>query len=420
MLSDAKARAAKAREKPYKLHDERGLHLYVSTTGAKSWRFKYRIHGREKLISFGLYPDVSLADARDKRDDARKLVAKEIDPSAKRQAEKAAHANTFEAIAREWIDLATKQPKDGVARTVDPGTIDRMRRRLERYIFPHLGKRPISTITAPDLLTALRRIEATGSHETAHRTRSACGRIFRYAIATGRAERDVSADLKGALVPVESKSFAALTDPRRVGELLRAIDGYQGEPATMAALKLAPLVFVRPGELRAAEWSEFDLDATIQIGKQTKPAPEWRIPAERMKMRERHIVPLSTQAVEIVEELRPYTGERRFLFPSMRGRDRYMSENTIGAALRRLGFTKDEMSAHGFRSMASTLLNELGFAGDVIERQLAHKPRDKIRAAYNRAELLAERRTMMQAWADYLDSLRSGGTVTAINRRRRR
>ncbi len=386
MLTDTKVRATRPRERQYKLFDERGLFLIVYSNGRRGWRFRYRYGGREKLISLGTYPEISLKKARKRRDDARELVADGIDPSAKRQAERLAQADTFEAVAIEWLTMADKAATDTVAT---------MRRRLESYIFPYIGKKPIADITAPDLLMALRRIESRGTYETAHRTRSACGRIFRYAIATGRAERDVAADLKGALAPTHVQSFAAITDPKRIRGLLRAIDGYQGQPTVMAALKLAPLVFVRPGELRAAEWSEIDL-----------PAGEWRIPAKRTKMRTPHLVPLSTQAVAVLEELYPLTGSGAYVFPSLRTTDRPISDNTLNAALRRLGYSKTEMTAHGFRAMASTRLNEMGFPPDVIELQLAHAERNKVRAAYNRAERLAERRKMMQAWADYLDGLR--------------
>ena len=395
MLTDTKVRNAKPREKPYKLFDERGLFILVYPNSRRGWRFRYRYKGRERLISLGIYPDVSLKRAREKRDEARVLLSDGVDPSAKRQAEKMAQADTFEAIAREWLALSEKVTTNTIATTC---------RRLEKYIFPRLGNRSIAEITAPDLLTALRRIESRGTYETAHRTRAACGRIFRYAIATGRAERDIAADLKGALVPVQVQSFAALTDPRRIGELLRAIDGYQGQPTVMAALKLAPLVFVRPGELRAAEWTEIDFDAA-----------EWRIRAGRMKMKAEHLVPLSTQAIEILVDLKCLTGSGKFLFPSLRTRERPISENTLNAALRRLGYSKEEMTAHGFRSMASTRLNEMGFPPDVIELQLAHAERNKVRAAYNRAERLADRCKMMQAWADYLDKLRAGtDKVTAL------
>ncbi len=266
------------------------------------------------------------------------------------------------------------------------------------FLLRDLGTKPIATITAAQLLAVLRKIEAAGNHETAHRAKQRFGEVARYAIATGRAERDVSADLRGALAPVVTTSHASITDPARVGELLRAIDGYVGQPATAAALKLAPLVFVRPGELRAADWSEFDLDSA-----------EWRIPAARMKVKEQHLVPLADQAVAIIAELHAITGPKGLLFPSLRSPLRPISNNTLNAALRRLGYSGEEMVAHGFRSMASTLLNEQGFPPDIIELQLAHVERNKVRAAYNRAQRLAERRKMMQAWADYLDGLRAGG-----------
>lgn len=405
MLTDTLIRNAKAKQgKAYKLFDERGLFLLVTPKGSKGWRFRYRFAGREKLISLGPYPDVSLKQAREKREAARRLLAQDppVDPSAKRQAAKRAQADSFEAVAREWMQKSK-------GHSISADTVDLIRRRFELYVFPYIGKQPIASVTAPDLLAALRRIEHKKRFETARRTRSACGRIFRYAIATGRAERDVAADLKGALITVEATHFAAITEPKRVGELLRAIDGYQGQPSVMFALRLAPLVFVRPGELRAAEWSEIDLDGA-----------QWRIRAERTKLRRAHLVPLSVQAVAILRELHTITGNGRYLFPSLRTRKRCISDNTINAALRRLGFASDEQTAHGFRTIASTLLNELGWNGDLIELQLAHKPGDKVRAAYNRAERVAERTKMMQAWADYLDTLKGGKTnVTALRRRKR-
>lgn len=403
-LTDTVIRNAKSNDKKqYKLFDERGLYLLVTSTGSKGWRFRYRFAGREKLISLGIYPDVSLKMAREKRDDARRLLAEDppVDPSARRQAAKRAHADTFEAVAREWMNKAEQ--------SISKDTVDLLRRRLELYIFPAIGKRPIASITAPDLLAPLRRIENKKRFETARRTRSACGRIFRYAIATGRAERDVAADLNGALITVKPKNFAAITEPKRIGELLRAIDSYQGQPSVMYALRIAPQVFVRPGELRAAEWSEFDFDTA-----------EWRIRAERTKMKSEHLVPLAKQAIVLLRELHEVTGTGHYLFPSLRSKNRCMSDNTMNAALRRLGFGKDEMTAHGFRSMASTQLNEMGFPPDVIELQLAHAERNKVRAAYNRAERLAERHKMMQAWANYLDALRDGkNNVTALRQRRK-
>ena len=387
VLSEAKIRACRPKERAYKVFDERGLFLLVTPTGGRLWRFRYRLGGVEKLLTLGAYPDVPLKRAREKREDARKLVADGIDPSAKRQAERATHAETFEAIAKEWLDLQSK--------SLAAETIDILGTRLKSFLYPYVGSRPVASITAQELLAALRRIEARGKHETAHRVRSLAGRVFRYAVATVRAQHDVAADLKDALAPVKSRNFASVTEPARVGELLRAIDGYTGQPITAMALKLAPLVFVRPGELRGAKWSEFDLDGA-----------EWRIPAARMKMGEQHIVPLSRQAVAIVRELHALTGSGCYVFPSLLSAERPMSDNTINAALRRLGYGSDEQTGHGFRSMASTLLNEQGFPPDVIELQLAHSERNKVRAAYNRAQRIPDRRRMMQAWADYLDLLR--------------
>jgi integrase len=330
--------------------------------------------------------------ARERRDEARRLIAANVDPSAKRQAEQAARSDTFEAIAREYLDLKAK--------ILSPRTYEKKLGRFEAFAFPYLGKLPITSIAAPQLLAALRRIEERGKHETAHRVRAECGEVFRYAIATGRAERDPTADLRGALAPVVVRNHAAITEPIKIGQLLRAIDGYYGHPATEYALRLLPLVFVRPGELRAAEWSEFNLETA-----------EWRIPGSRMKMREPHIVPLSRQAIALLRDLHPLTGSARYLFPSLRGGDRPISNNTLNASLRRLGYTGDEMVSHGFRSMASTCLNEQGWHPDLIELQLAHAERNKVRAAYNRATRLNERRKMMQAWADYLGTLRAGAEV---------
>jgi integrase len=378
---------AKTQEKPYKLYDERGLFLLVKPSGARLWRFKYLYGGTEKLLALGAYPDVSLALARDRRDDARKLVANHIDPSAKRRAEKSAEADTFAAIAKEWLE--TKRA------TLSESTWNRDHDQLVDIVGPHLGRRPIAEIQAPELLVVLKRLERKGLRDTAQRVRAVCGRVMRYAIATGRATRDVSADLKGALAPKGTKNYPAITDPAKVGGLLRAIEDYDGMPSTSAALKLAPYVFVRPAELRAAEWSEFDLGGAL-----------WRIPAERMKMGETHLVPLAKQAVAILSDIQRVTGSGRYVFPAIGPYERPMSENTLNGALRRLGYPQEEMTPHGFRSMASTLLNEQGWNPDLIELQLAHKVRNKVRAAYNRAQRLDERRKMMQAWADFLDGLR--------------
>jgi integrase len=399
-LSEAIVRCAKPRERPYKLYDERGLFLLVSPGGARMWRFRYQFGKLEKQISLGLYPDVPLKRAREKRDEARRLVADEIDPSMERKARRAAMLVTFEGLAQEWLELQRK--------SLSPETISILGARLNSGLYPYLGSRPIGSITAVEILAALRRIEARGRHETAHRVRALAGRVFRYAVATGRARHDVVADLRDALAPVKSKNLASVVDPIRVGELMRAIHGYSGHPVTGLALKLAPLLFVRPGELRQAEWEEIDLKSA-----------EWRIPAVRMKMKELHVVPLARQAVALFEELRPFARGGRYVFHSLRSRDRPMSNNTINAALRRLGYSGEEQTGHGFRTMASTLLNEQGYHPDVIELQLAHAERNKVRAAYNKAQRLPERREMMQAWADYLDGLRAGARVIPLRRQSR-
>jgi integrase len=393
-LTDTAIRGAKPREKPYKLSDERGLYLLVHPRGGRYWRLKYRLHRREKLLALGSYPDVSLATARGRRDAARKLIADGKDPAVVKRADKDADKDSFEAIALEWL------AKQNFA----PATREKAEWMVKDLLFPHLGSRPIRTINPPDILTVLRRLEARGKIETAHRTKQRAGQVFRYAIATGRAERDPTADLRGALTPIDTQHRPAITEPKRVGELLRAIDGYTGQPTACYALKLAPLLFVRPTELRAAEWSEFHLEGE---------KPEWRVPAARMKMGEAHIVPLSRQVVALLREFAPISNGR-LLFPSLRTAAKPISEATLGAALRRLGYSSEEMTVHGFRSMASTLLNEQGFAPDVIELQLAHKERNKVRAAYNQAQRLEERRAMMQAWADYLDGLRAGGKVVQL------
>ena len=386
-LTDVEIRKAKPKPKPQKLFDGEGLFLLLTPKGSRLWRFKYRFASREKLISLGGYPEISLKMARERCVEARRLVATGVDPSARRQAERSTQSEVFEALAREWLELQAKSH--------DARTSEKKKGRFEAFVFPYLGRMPITDIKAPDLLALLRRIEVRGKHETAHRVRSECGAVFRYAIATGRAERDISADLRGALAPVVTRNFPAITDPVRIGELMRAIYSYRGHEPTEFALKLLPLTFVRPGELRLAQWSEFNLEAA-----------EWRIPAARMKMREQHIVPLSTQAVALLKELQPLTGPTGYVFPSVRTRRRAISDNTLNAALRRLGFTGDEMVSHGFRSMASTCLNEQGWHPDLIELQLAHAERNEVRSAYNRAQRLEERRKMMQAWSDYLDTLR--------------
>jgi integrase len=404
-LTDVAIRSAKPQPKPFKLFDSGGLHLLITPKGGKWWRLKYRFAGKEKALSFGVYPDVTLKSAREKRDAARQKLAAGIDPGEARKAEKVAQAGaeSFEAIAREWY------AKFSPGWEASHG--DRILRRLENDIFPWLGKRPIGEIKAPEMLAVLHRIESRGALGTAHRALQNCGQVFRYAVATGRAERDPTRDLKGALPPPKEKHHASIIDPKRIAELLRAIDTYEGYFVTKCALRLAPLVFVRPGELRRAEWPEVDLEKA-----------EWRIPAKRMKMRELHIVPLARQAVDILRELEPLTNRvfpsrpnaPRYLFPSVRTHERPMSENAILAALRRMGYTKEEMTGHGFRSMASTLLHEQGWNHQAIERQLAHAERNAVSAAYNFAEHLAERRKMMQAWADYLDGLKAGAEVIPL------
>ncbi|MEA3106842.1 MAG: hypothetical protein QOI88_1447 [Gammaproteobacteria bacterium] len=402
MLTDTAIRHAvrefKAAPKFRKLGDDRGLYLLLEPGRAPAWRFKYVFDGQTKHLALGAYADVSLALARAKRDEARAQVAGGINPVEVRKAKRIAQADSVEAIGREWL---TKQTG------VSAGTLRRDRRRLEAFVFPHIGRRPIAAVEPRELLDALRRVEVRGHNETAHRTLSVAGRVWRYAVSSGRAPRDITADLKGALTATVVKNLAAIKDPRAVGELLRAIDTYIGTPVVRIALALTPLLFVRPGELRRMEWSELDLDAE---------EPMWRIPAAKMKMRDGHLVPLSTQAVALLREIAIHTVGGRYVFPSARGGARPMSENAINLALRALGFDGDTQSAHGFRTVASTLLNELGWNGDLIELSLAHRP-STVRSVYNKAERLAERRVMMQAWSDQLDVLRAGTTnVVAIRR----
>jgi len=398
MLTDVKIKSLKPKDKIYAVTDEKGLSLEVSPKGGKWWRFKYRFDGKQKRLSVGIYPDVGLKEARDSRDDLRKLIATGIDPADVRKAEKRSQGDqdSFEIVTREWHQ---KQIHRWSARHADK-TI----KRFEKEVFPFIGSKSINEINAPELLAVLRRIESRGILETAHRVHQQCSQVFRYAVATGKAERDPSTDLKGALPPIKVKHHASIVEPKQIGELLRATSGYSGSFVTLCALKLAPLLFVRPGELRRAEWLEFDLDKA-----------EWRIPAEKMKMPATHIVPLSKQAISIIQELLLVTGSGKYLFPSNRTASRPMSDNTVNAALRRLGYTGAEMTGHGFRSMASTLLNEQGWNRDAIERQLAHSERDGVRAAYNYAEYLPERKRMMQAWADYLQGLAAGADVISIN-----
>jgi len=395
-LSDTKLRNAKPRERPYKLFDSDGLFVIVTPNGGRWWRQRYRWAGKEQLLSLGTYPEVSLAAARERSGEIRKQVANEIDPSASRQEEKAARRSaaetTYKAIFREWL------AETGKARKWTADHIERVDRRFEVHFHPWLGPKPIADVTDDDVLACLRRMKDRDLLDTAHRALSENDALFRYAKRNKLVKHNVVADLRGpdTLPKVKVTHHASLTDPAQVGGLLRAIDNYHGGFVVKCALKFAPLVFVRPGEIRMATWSEFDLDKA-----------EWRIPAERMKMREQHIVPLSKQALAILHELHPLTGPEGLVFPQARNASRPLSENTLNVGLRACGYTKEQQTAHGFRSMASTLLNERGFNRDWIERQLAHGERDNSRGSYNFAEYLPERRRMMQEWADYLHTLRA-------------
>jgi len=402
MLTDTAIRHAirqfKTAPKLRKLSDGRGLYLLLEPGRSPGWRLKYTLDGREKGLSLGAYADVPLARARAKCNEARALVADGVDPSEVRKAKRIAQADSVEVLGRDWL---TKQIK------VTAGTLRRDRRRLEEFVFPYIGRRPIDAVEPKELLAALRRIEARGHHETAHRTLSVAGRVWRYAVSTGRASRDITGDLKGALTAAAVRNLAAIKDPRAIGGMMRAIDNYVGTPVVRIALALTPLLFVRPGMLRQMEWSELDLDAE---------SPLWRIPAAKMKARQPHLVPLAAQSVALLREISLHTAGGKYVFPSARGGGRPMSENAINLALRALGFDGDTQSAHGFRTCASTLLNELGWNGDLIELALAHRP-STVRSVYNKAERLAERGVMMQAWADHLDVLRAGNTkVVAIRR----
>jgi integrase len=400
-LTALAAHNAKPRERPYKLTVGGGLYLEVMPNGSKYWRWKYRIGGKEKRLAIGVFPDVSLKDAEAARDAARKMHREGGDPSAEKKQTRVnrtkSAAVTFEAIGREWLDVQ------------DAATVTLAKRRwiLESFLFPEIGNRPISEVTPRELLAALRKVEKTGKFETAKRAKITARQVFQFAILEGKAESDPTASLRGALKAPPVKHHAAITDPSAVGELLRAIDGFGGQLETLCALKLLALTFVRPGELRGGEWSEIDLDDA-----------QWSIPAERMKMKEPHLVPLSTQAVAILREIHRFTGHGRLVFPSIRSAERPMSENTLNAALRRLDYTNDEMTAHGFRALARTLIHErLGWKAEVIEHQLAHAVPDVLGNAYNRTKFLKDRETMMQEWADYLDGLRTGSNVVPIKRR---
>lgn len=393
MLTDTKLRSLRPQNKVFRLADANGLCIEVRTTGAKIWRYRYRFGDKANMLTIGEYPLVSLAEARAERDRARTLVKKSVDPSLVAKVERAAKqeeaGNTFGSLAEELMLQRAK--------TLSPGSVVRERRMLERDL-GGIAELPIRSITAPMLLKALRKIEARGAVETAHRTRAAAGLVFRYAIATGRAENNPALSLVGALSPAKTTHFSSLTEPEEVAKLLIAIYGYQGSPIVSAALKLSALLFVRPGELRAARWSDIDLQAA-----------EWRYTTS--KTHTAHIVPLARQAIEVLEEVRPYSRRSEYVLPSVRSISKSISENTINAALRNLGFDGTMMTAHGFRAMARTLLDEvLGFRPDFIEHQLAHAVRDPLGRAYNRTTHLKERRKMMQGWADYLDSLRGQKT----------
>jgi len=400
MLTDTHIRNAKARDRDYKLTDYDGMFLLVRPNEAKLWRLGYRFGGKQKSLALGAYPEVTLAEAREKRDAARKLLANGTDPGMQRRLQKiaaAAGGNSFRDVAEE---LLAKQEREGRAKT----TLKKNRWLLEPA-YAAFGDRPVGDVTAPELLHAARKFEQRGRYESARRLRTVAGMVFRYAIATGRASRDISLDLRGALTNPKIQHRAAIIDPKEVGALLRSIDGYTGQPTTRIALQMSALVFVRPGELRHARWREINMSEAV-----------WNIPAETMKMDRPHRVPLARQTVALLRECQKLTGQGEFLFPAVTSVRRPMSENTMNAALRRLGYTKGEVTVHGFRTTASTLLNEMGrWSRDAIERQLAHQEEDDVRRAYmHAAEFWSERVEMMQVWAEYLDQLRLGATVIPL------
>jgi integrase len=416
IASDISIRTAKPKDKAYRISDGGGLYMLVQKNGAKWWRLDYAFEGKRKTLSLGVYPKVTLKKARAEADKAGKSIADGIDPSNQRKEKKEAEATAIEREQRLKKGIALQDSFEEIARAwhsnrsvkLSERHADRILQQFIKDVFPWLGHRHVGEIEAPEVLEMLRRVEGRGAIETTHRIKANISRVFSYAIATGKAKRNPCEDIKSAdvLTPVVHKRMATITDPRRVGELLRAIAGYQGSFVTRCALQIAPYVFVRPGELRHAEWTEFDLDAA-----------EWRIPAHKMKVKEKHIVPLSQQAVAVLRELQALTGSGFYVFPGVRSDSRPMSENTVNAALRRMGYEKSDICGHGFRAMASTMLHEQGWKSDVIERQLAHRESNKVKAAYNHAQHLPERKQMMQQWADYLDGLRSGATVIPINRK---
>jgi integrase len=379
MLTDNVIKKAKIKEKRYMLSDSDGLYLEIMPSGKKYWRLRYWIDGKEYKHSIGQYPAVGLKEAREIRDEMKASVMRSGQPVSKLV------DKTFEAVAQDWL-----QKKVFPIRTKNH--IRTVTSRLDRLILPYIGQKLMSEISPTDILAIIRMIEARGTYETAHRVLQICSQIFRYGIAIGMAERDIAADLRGALVPVKTAGYPTITDPQEIGALMRAIRGLNGSEIVRSALLVLAYTFVRPGELRTAEWEEVSLEAA-----------EWRIPAEKMKMKRMHIVPLSRQAVSVLASLRPFTSSSRFVFPSARSFSRSMSDTTVNAALRRLGYGQEDFTGHGFRSMASTILNENGWPADVIERQLAHVEKNAVRAAYNHAEYLDQRREMMQWWADWLD-----------------
>lgn len=399
-LSDTKVRTLKPTDKSYKVSDEKGLFLLVTPAGGKLWRFKYRIDSKEKLLSFGAYPDVSLADARAARDEARKVHAAGEDPSELRKAVKSGKhddaLNSFEVVAREWWQTHMKDKAENHKNKVI--------RRFEIYLFPWIGKKPISSITAPEMLDSLKRIQNGNKLETAHRALQTAGQVFRYAVQTGRAIRDVTADLKGALPPATVKHMAAFTEPKDVAELLRAIDSFNGTFTVECALRLSPLVFTRPSELRMARWKDIDLEAGTWSYLVTKTKTD-------------HIVPLSRQAVEILKQIHPLSGHGEYVFMGGHSPLKPMSESAVNAALKRMGYdTQVDITAHGFRAMARTILHErLNIAPEIIEHQLAHKVPDNLGTAYNRTKFIEQRKVMMQQWADYLDELKAGAKVVKIS-----
>ena len=416
----AAIRTAKTAGKPATLSDGGGLSIQVQPSGAGWWRLRYWIDSRENRLSLGTYPEIGLARARERRRDAQKLIAEGVDPSAHRKATKAERVRerkaadlvaaglpapgSFEQLAREWLANVH-------AAKVSAGHLDRTRIRFEQDVFPWIGGRPVGEIGAPELLGCLRRVEGRGAIETAHRIKDACGQVFRYGIASGQCERNPAADLRDALRPVQTRHHAAIVDPKAAGQLLRDLMDYQGHPVTRAALALSALLMLRPGELRHMEWADIDFEAAVLT-----------IPGERMKRTKPekasgppHLVPLGKRALQILGELKPLTERSRYVFPSLLTGERCMSENTVRGALRRMGYSNDEMTAHGFRAMARTMIAErLGIAPEVIEAQLAHAVPDALGRAYNRTQFLEQRVQMMDRWAEYLDRLRDGAQVLPL------